>query len=104
MWDVKALDESEIMEHVAHSCYEGNDSLHPFRGETRPGYTGLETNDRYSWLKASRYLGNAVEVGPLARILVAYKGGQTDVKGVVNWRSIPLQPWWIIHSSCMAFE
>jgi [NiFe] hydrogenase large subunit len=84
MGDVEALDESEIMEHVAHSWYEGSDSLHPSQGETRPGYTGLDTNDRYSWLKAPRYLGNAMEVGPLARILVAYKSGQADVKEAVD--------------------
>ena len=84
MGDVEALDESEIMEHVAHSWYEGSDSLHPSQGETRPGYTVLDTNDRYSWLKAPRYLGNAMEVGPLARILVAYKSGQADVKAAVD--------------------
>ncbi|MCS6883732.1 MAG: nickel-dependent hydrogenase large subunit, partial [Chloroflexaceae bacterium] len=54
-------------------------ALHPWQGETRPNYTGpqppydfLNTDGKYSWLKAPRYDGNAVEVGPLARMLVAY--------------------------------
>jgi len=84
MGDVASLDESKIMEHVAHSWYEGSETLHPSQGETQPGYTGLNTNDRYSWLKAPRYLGEAMEVGPLARILVAYKSGHVDIQAAVN--------------------
>ena len=40
--------------------------------KTQPNYTGLDTEQRYSWLKAPRYGGDAMEVGPLARVLVGY--------------------------------
>ena len=47
-------------------------------GETVPNYTGAANGDRYSWLKAPRYKGEPMEVGPLARVLVAYKSGQAE--------------------------
>ena len=57
--------------------------LHPYQGETSPNYTGpqppyeyLDTNGKYSWLKAPRYNEAPMEVGPLARVLVAYAAGQ----------------------------
>ena len=37
-----------------------------------PNYTGYNPDARYSWLKAPRYNGKPMEVGPLARVLVAY--------------------------------
>jgi [NiFe] hydrogenase large subunit len=76
---VEPLNVADIMEHVRHSWYQGDTPLHPSVGETNPGYTGLNTADRYSWLKAPRYQGRAMEVGPLARMLVAYKSGQPQV-------------------------
>jgi hydrogenase large subunit len=39
---------------------------------------------KYSWLKAPRYDGNAMEVGPLARMLVAYGSGVKPVVDTVN--------------------
>jgi len=78
---VEPLDTLQIFEHVTHSWYEGTEALHPDTGETVPNYTGLNTSDRYSWLKAPRYLGLPMEVGPLARILVAYLAEQTGQTG-----------------------
>jgi [NiFe] hydrogenase large subunit len=65
---------SEIAEHVHHSWYSGSTARHPSAGETLPKYTGIDTSDegRYSWLKAPRYNGQPMEVGPLARVLVGY--------------------------------
>ena len=52
-------------------------------GETDPNYTGpkppyewLKTDSKYSWLKSPRYDGHAMEVGPLARALIAYASGR----------------------------
>ena len=66
-------------------------SLHPWEGETSPKYTGpkppykqLDENAKYSWLKSPRWKGNAMEVGPLARMLVGYASGHSDFKDVVN--------------------
>jgi len=92
---VEVLDPAQITEFVTHSWYdyEGGDdaSLHPFDGETRPNYTGpeppyerLDTDGKYSWLKAPRYGGEPMEVGPLARMLVAYVSGHQRVQELVN--------------------
>jgi hydrogenase large subunit len=92
---VHPLDQEEITEYVTHSWYqyaEGDQtSKHPWDGETQPNYTGpkppyefLETDGKYTWLKAPRYEDKAMEVGPLARMLVAYASGQPRVKELVN--------------------
>ncbi|MGA7228997.1 MAG: nickel-dependent hydrogenase large subunit [Acidimicrobiia bacterium] len=89
------LDPTKITEYVAHSwfSYEGGDgeALAPFEGETTPNYTGpnppydfLDTDSKYSWLKSPRYDDTPVEVGPLARMLVAYASGHARVKEVVD--------------------
>ncbi len=84
----------KITEHVARSWYTYGDdkpAKHPFEGETKPKYTGpappyeyLQVDQKYSWLKAPRYEDKAMEVGPLARLLVGYASGQPDVKQLVN--------------------
>jgi Ni,Fe-hydrogenase I large subunit len=93
---VEPVEQVDVGETVAHSwyTYEGGDeqSLHPWDGQTNPSYTGpkppfefvTEESDKYSWLKAPRYKGDAMEVGPLARMLVAYASGQPDVQAAVN--------------------
>ena len=68
-------------------------ALHPYQGETDANYTGptppyqwLETDGKYSWLKAPRYDGPVIEVGPLARVLVAYAAGVPAVTRTVDAR------------------
>lgn len=76
----------EIHEFVAHSWYDyegGKDAgLHPYDGETKLNYTGpkppydqLDVDQSYSWLKSPRWKGHAMEVGPLARVLMLYATG-----------------------------
>jgi hydrogenase large subunit len=91
---VERFDPSRITEHVTHSWYEdegGDQGLHPFKGETKPKYTGpkppydrLDTSGKYSWLKSPRYDGLPMEVGPLSRMLVAYASGHARVKELVT--------------------
>jgi Ni,Fe-hydrogenase I large subunit len=92
---VEALDPAKITEQVKHSWYEyggGDDqALHPFKGETKPKYTGptppyerLDTQAKYSWLKSPRYDGEPMEVGPLARMLVAFASGHARVQELVK--------------------
>ncbi|MGL1931563.1 MAG: nickel-dependent hydrogenase large subunit [Desulfotalea sp.] len=38
----------------------------------------------YSWIKAPRYGGKPMEVGPLARIMVGYKNGNSKIRAVTN--------------------
>jgi len=85
---------SEIQEEVTHSFYkypEGKHALHPWDGVTEPNYTGpelpfkqLDETKGYSWLKTPRWKGHAMEVGPLARVLVGYASGRPEFKEVVN--------------------
>ena len=92
---VNARDNEEIKEYIAHSwyTYDGGDStgLHPWSGETRLNYTGpkppfesLEGHEKYSFLKTPRWKEQPMEVGPLARLIVAYAAGNTDVKALVG--------------------
>jgi Ni,Fe-hydrogenase I large subunit len=92
---VEAFDPSKVTEEIQHSWYEyaGGDAaaLHPSKGETRPRFTGpkppferLDTAAKYSWLKAPRYDGLPMEVGPLSRMLVAYASGHPKVKELVG--------------------
>ncbi len=78
IYDVQAFDPIYISEHVARSWYAGSTDYHPEVGETVPNYTGMDLDNRYSWLKAPRHNGQAMEVGPLARVLVGYGLGQED--------------------------
>ena len=88
--------EDQIQEFVAHSWYdysEGKDKgLHPYAGETELNYTGpkppykqLEVDQSYSWMKSPRWKGQAVEVGPLARVLMLYATGHEQTKSLVDY-------------------
>jgi len=92
---VLSVDPGRITESVKHSWYDysgGDDKpLPPAQGETRPKYTGpeppyerLNLTDKYSWLKSPRYDGEPMEVGPLARMLVAYASGHKRVHELVD--------------------
>ena len=54
------------------------------RGGVKPPYTQLNVDDGYSWLKAPRWKGHSVEVGPLARVLMMYATGHEQTKELVN--------------------
>ena len=86
--------DNEITEEVGRSWYrypDGKKQLHPFEGHTEAHYTGpkppyqhLDENGAYSWLKTPRWKGHAMEVGPLARMLVGYASGRADFRAVVD--------------------
>jgi Ni,Fe-hydrogenase I large subunit len=92
---VLPYDHMKVQEYINSSWYEyskGDDAgLHPYEGETKAKYTGpptpwtyLQDQKKYSWMKAPRYDGRPFEVGPLARMLVAYGSGHKDVKEMVG--------------------
>ncbi len=92
---VLPVEQDKIKEYVSHSWYDysGGDgeALHPFQGETNPHFTGpqppydfLNVEEKYTWLKAPRYEDLPTEVGPLARMLVAYASGQPRVQELVG--------------------
>ena len=91
--DMNAAD--EIKEYISHSWYDyekGKDAgLHPYDGETNLNYTGpkppyqhLDVDQSYSWLKSPRWKGHAMEVGPLARVLMLYASGHEQTKELVG--------------------
>jgi [NiFe] hydrogenase large subunit len=91
---VKMADQDKVTEHVAHSWYKGSTEHHPYKGETDPQHGDYNTDDKYSWIKAPRYENESCEVGPLARVLVAYAHGKKEIKEIVdtalNKLSIPV--------------
>ncbi|WP_333972221.1 nickel-dependent hydrogenase large subunit [Alteromonas mediterranea] len=95
IYDVDLDEPSEIQEFVSSSWYrykDGNkNGLHPFEGETELEYTGptppykhLDTQAEYSWLKSPRWKGHAMEVGPLARVLMMYAKKNAMAEEIVN--------------------
>ena len=44
----------------------------------------LKGDEKYSWCKAPRYDGLPYEVGPLARMVVAYAQGHKEIKGLID--------------------
>ncbi len=86
----------EIQEFVSHSWYNyagGKDEgLHPYKGETNLHYTGptppfeqLDIGESYSWLKAPRWKGHVMEVGPLARVLMLYAKGHEPTRELARY-------------------
>jgi hydrogenase large subunit len=89
--EVNLKDPSQVQEYVGHSWYDyegGKDTgLHPWDGETtfaydgpKPPYEHLDVEGSYSWLKAPRWKGHAMEVGPLARVLMLYASGHEPTR------------------------
>jgi [NiFe] hydrogenase large subunit len=84
---VKMANQARVSEDVTRGWYEDGPARHPYEGETKP----LKENPKYrpgdgkySWVKAPRYDGEPCEVGPLARVLVAYSKGHKEIKPVVD--------------------
>ncbi len=90
---VDPKDDTGVQEFIDHSWYEysSEGGKHPWKGETnlkysgpKPPYEHLDVEKKYSWLKTPRWKGHAMEVGPLARMLVGYASGQPEIKEVVT--------------------
>ncbi len=84
---VQMAHQEKVTEDVTRAWYTNGKALHPYEGETKP----LQENPayrpgdgKYSWFKAPRYEGEPCEVGPLARVLVAYAKGHKDIKPIVD--------------------
>ena len=93
--DVDLRDPNQIQEFVPHSWYAYDDEkkgLHPWDGVTQPNFKlgpnlkGTRTNiqeidesAKYSWIKAPRWKGHAMEVGPLARYVIGYAKGDKEI-------------------------
>lgn len=99
---IKPLDmdnTGEIKEYVAHSwySYSGNNNvgLHPSMGQTKLDYAvrggpapgtnyALNPNAGYSWIKSPRWYDAAMEVGPLAHVVMMYAKALPNPQTVVE--------------------
>jgi hydrogenase large subunit len=87
--EIDPRDPEQVQEFVTHSWYKYADEkkgLHPWDGVTEahyqpegPNFKGtrtqienLDESAKYSWIKAPRWRGHAVEVGPLSRYILGY--------------------------------
>ena len=61
-----------VSENISHAWYKGDWTRHPYDGETVPHYTEFQDDGKYSWIKAPRFEGKPMQVGPLAQVLVGY--------------------------------
>ncbi len=61
------FDQQKVTESVKHAWYRDKDPVHPYDGEQ---VFDLDKSDAYSFVKAPRYDGMPMEVGPLARMFV----------------------------------
>jgi hydrogenase large subunit len=85
----------DIQEFVAHSWYDYDagktTGLHPYEGETNlkysgptPPYANLDAAASYSWIKSPRWKGHAMEMGPLARVLMMYASGHAPTVAITD--------------------
>lgn len=92
---VHPVDQKKIAEYVDHSWFEyaggQGKGAHPYEGETeakysgpKPPYKNLDTDRKYSWVKSPRYEEKPMEVGPLAKLLVAFASGHQETKDAVT--------------------
>jgi hydrogenase large subunit len=69
-----------VSEDVAHAYYHGDKPLHPYMGVTDPDFTGWNGDQKYSWVKAPRFNGAPMQVGPLSQVLVGFAQGHPLTK------------------------
>ncbi len=98
--EVDLRDPAQIQEFVDHSWFkygEPGKGLHPWDGVTEPhfelgkNFKGTQTHieqidegGKYSWIKAPRWRGHAMEVGPLARYVIGYVQNNPEFKEPVD--------------------
>ncbi|HEX2444816.1 MAG TPA: nickel-dependent hydrogenase large subunit [Vicinamibacterales bacterium] len=90
--EIKRFDEpyfrENVSENIAHAWYAGDWTRHPWDEETVPKYTGYKPDGKYSWVKAPRFDGKVMQVGPLAQVLVAFTLGHEPT---VKWATKTLE-------------
>jgi [NiFe] hydrogenase large subunit len=87
------VDPAKVTEDVTRAWYENGAPLNPTVGVTKPlegdalkgAVPDTTSKDgKYSWMKAPRYDGKVMEVGPLAQCLVSYVGGNKEIKDTTD--------------------
>ncbi|KPA18410.1 iron hydrogenase [Candidatus Magnetomorum sp. HK-1] len=75
------FDAEKITEDVKFSYYSSASGLKPDKSET---VAKPKKDNAYSWIKAPRYDGNVMEVGPLARMIIAYHKKDAAVQKIID--------------------
>lgn len=90
--EIKSFDEpyfrENVSESIAHAWYDGDWSRHPWEEDTEPKYSTFDDNGKYSWVKAPRFEGKPMQVGPLAQVLVGFALGHEPT---VRWAKKTLE-------------
>ncbi len=92
---VVPFDHLKIAEYITSAWYSYPDGdkagRHPWQGETNPRYSGptppykqLSDGQKYTWSKAPRYDGRPVQVGPNARLMVAFARNHQPTVALVS--------------------
>jgi hydrogenase large subunit len=74
--------QKNVSECISHAWYDGDWTRHPYEEDTVPQYTSYDADRKYSWIKAPRFDGHAMQVGPLAQVLVGVAQGHEPT---VRW-------------------
>ncbi len=81
---IKSFDDpyfkDNVKECISHSWYDGDWTRHPYDEETVPKYGKFQDDGKYSWVKSPRFMGRAMEVGPLSQVLMGYVGGHEPTR------------------------
>jgi len=80
--------QKNVSECISHAWYDGDWTRHPYEEETVPRYTKYEPDNKYSWIKAPRFDGHPMQVGPLAQVLVGFAQGHEPT---VRWAKRALE-------------
>ena len=88
--EIEAFDDNYITEEASRSWYAEDAPTSPYDESTEPFYTDLnddgtlKTEGKYSWVKAPRYKGKPMEVGPVSRMIIGYLKDSKVIKPYVQ--------------------
>jgi quinone-reactive Ni/Fe-hydrogenase large subunit len=88
--NIETFDDSYITEEASRSWYAEDAPVSPYDESTEPFYTDLnddgtlKTEGKYSWVKAPRYKGKPMEVGPISRMIIGYLKDSKTIKPYVQ--------------------
>lgn len=88
--NIEAFDDIYITEEASRSWYAEDAPASPYDESTEPFYTdlnddgSLKTEGKYSWVKAPRYKGKPMEVGPVSRMIIGFLKDSKVIKPYVQ--------------------
>lgn len=95
--NIMPVDESKVTEQVTYAWYKDHEKGdHPYDQDTIPD---IQRKDAYTFIKAPRYDGKPMEVGPLARMLVKQPKGLMDIIAKYN-----IKPGVVARHAARAYE